>query len=210
VAVVRELDGLWHRWYLEPLYRGAYPADVVDRIALPEGLVRAGDLGAIAAPTDFLGVNYYSRLRLRATPSGYEWLPPLNPVTQMGWEVYPEGLHDLLLRLHRDYAPGALYVTENGAAYPDTLTADGRVHDAERTRYFRQHLAQVRRAVAEGAPVRGYFAWSLLDNFEWAFGYTRRFGLTYVDFATQHRILKDSGRFYADVAATNGTALGER
>jgi beta-glucosidase len=127
----------------------------------------------------------------------------------MGWEVYPEGLRDLLLRLHRDYAPGALYVTENGAAYPDTLTDDGRVHDAERTRYIQQHLVQVQRAIAGGAPVRGYFAWSLMDNFEWAFGYTRRFGLCYADFATQRSILKDSARYYARVAATNGAALGE-
>jgi len=207
-AVARELDGRWHRWYLDPLYRRAYPADVAPLVALPDGLVRSGDLDTIAAPTDFLGVNYYTRVRVRATPSGHELLPPMYPVTQMGWELYPEGLHDTLVRLHRDYAPSALYVTENGAAYPDVPVDDERVADPERTRYLRTHLAQVRRAIAAGAPVRGYFAWSLMDNFEWAFGYTRRFGLYYTDFTTQRRILKDSGRFYAEVAATNGAALG--
>jgi beta-glucosidase len=208
-AVARELDGVSHRWYLDPLYRGAYPEDVAHLVALPNGLVRSGDLETIAVPTDFLGANYYFRLRVRATPTGYVFEPPLNPVTAMGWEVYPEGLHDLLVRLHRDYAPAALYVTENGAAYTDVLTDDGRVHDAERTRYYRTHLAQVRRAIAAGAPVRGYFAWSLMDNFEWSFGYTRRFGLCYVDFATQRRIPKDSARFFAQVAAINGAALGD-
>ncbi len=208
-AVARELDGRWHRWFLDPLYRSAYPEDVAHLVALPEGLAPADDLATIAAPTDFLGVNYYTRLRVRATGAGHEWTPPANPVTAMGREVYPQGLHDTLLRLHRDYTPTALYITENGAAYADRLTDEDRVHDAARARYLQTHLAQARRALAAGAPVRGYFAWSLMDNFEWAFGYTRRFGLYYVDFTTQRRILKDSGRLYAEVAATNGAALGD-
>jgi beta-glucosidase len=209
IAAARELDGIMHRWFLDPLYRTAYPEDTAQLIAQPEGLIRSGDMETIAAPTDFLGINYYFRQRVRQGRAGQEWLAPERPVTQMGWEIYPEGLHDILMRMHRDYAPQALYVTENGAAYPDVLGDDGRVHDAERTNYLRSHLAQARRAIAAGAPVRGYFAWTLLDNFEWAYGFTRRFGLAYVDFATQRRILKDSGQFFAEVTATNGAALGE-
>lgn len=209
IAAAREMDGMFHRWYLDPIFHGTYPEDTAQLVALPEGLVRSGDLDTIAAPIDFLGVNYYFRQRVRQGRAGQEWLSAERPVTQMGWEIYPEGLHDTLVRVHRDYAPAALYVTENGAAYPDVLTEEGRVHDVERTTYLRSHIAQVRRAIATGAPVRGYFAWTLLDNFEWAFGYTRRFGLAYTDFATQRRLLKDSGHFYAEVAATNGASLGD-
>jgi beta-glucosidase len=208
----RELDGLWHRWYLDPLYHGAYPEDVGHLVAQPAGLVRAGDLETIAAPLDFLGSNYYTRVRVRAGEEADalpRLVPPAGPLTTMGWEVYPDGLYQTLSRIQRDYAPKLVYVTENGAAYPDTLSDDERVHDPERTRYLRLHLAQVKRAIADGMPVRGYFAWSLLDNFEWARGHTQRFGLFYTDYPTQRRILKDSGRFMAEVTATNGAALTE-
>ena len=127
----------------------------------------------------------------------------------MGWEVCPQGLTNVLLRVHRDYAPKKLYVTENGAAYPDTLTPEGEVHDLERTDYLRRHFVAAREAIAAGAPVRGYFVWSLLDNFEWSYGYTQRFGVLYTDYPTQRRIVKDSGRFLADVAATNGANLAD-
>src|SRR3712207_2883368 len=120
----------------------------------------------------------------------------------MGWEVPPEGLHDVLPRVHRDYAPPALYVTENGAAFEDRVV-DGAVDDPEREPYLHEHLLQAHRAIEAGAPLRGYFAWSLMDNFEWAFGYGRRFGLVHVDYATQTRTIKRSGRWYANVTRDN-------
>ncbi len=121
----------------------------------------------------------------------------------MDWLVYPEALYDQLLRVPRDYPTGPLYITENGAAYPDEPPADGRVRDPERANYYRQHLAAAQRAIAAGSPLKGYFAWSLMDNFEWAWGYTRRFGIIYVDYATQQRTIKDSGYMYRDVIAAN-------
>jgi beta-glucosidase len=206
----RDLDGLYHRWYLDPIFRGAYPDDVSHLLALPNGLVQSGDLEAISAPLDFLGVNYYSRMRVRAARGLFgipEGMPPQGQLTTMGWEVYPEGLTETLLRVQRDYAPPKLYVTENGAAYPDTLTADEQVHDPERTDYLRRHFVATRQAIAQGAPVQGFFVWSLLDNFEWSYGYRQRFGVLYTDYSTQRRIVKDSGRFLANVAATNGASL---
>jgi beta-glucosidase len=122
----------------------------------------------------------------------------------MGWEIDPEGLVEVLTRLHREYPPIPLYVTENGAAFVDAAAADGVVHDADRVGYFADHVAACRRATAGGVPLRGYFAWSLLDNFEWAFGYSKRFGVIYVDYATQRRSVKDSGLWYAQVIARNG------
>jgi beta-glucosidase len=117
----------------------------------------------------------------------------------MGWEVYPDGLRKLLVRLHRDYRPAALYITENGAAYDDALTAEGEVHDPERVAYLRDHLRAARQAIAEGAPLRGYFVWSLLDNLEWSHGFGKRFGIVHVDFATLERTPKRSARFYREV-----------
>ena len=139
--------------------------------------IQPGDFDLISAPQDFLGINYYSRGIIKAAgKDGYEALPPAGPVTHMGWEVYPEGLYDLLLRVHRDYGPIPLYITENGAAYPDQLM-EGRVADPERTAYLREHFAQAARALEAGVPLKGYYVWSFLDNFEWAFGYERRFGI---------------------------------
>ncbi len=214
VDAARRLDGSFNRWYLDPLFRGRYPGDAVaDRVRrghlagdrLP--FVEAGDLEAIAAPLDFLGLNYYTRVVVRAGEGGEPAavaMAPSRDLTEMGWEVYPAGLADLLGRLHREYAPPAIYVTENGAAFPDGLAAGGRVSDERRVEYFRSHLAAAHRALAAGVPLRGYFAWSLLDNFEWAHGYTKRFGLYQVDFATQRRFPKDSAFWYRDVAAANG------
>lgn len=216
-AAARLHDGQANRWFADPLYRGAYPEDVwalyghaVPRIA-PE------DMAVIARPIDFLGVNYYTRAVVRhrevAPATGvpvqgppYETVCPEGEYTAMDWEVFPQGLTDLLLRLEADYAPGALYVTENGCAYEDAVAEDGRVHDDRRVAYYRLHLGACLDAIERGAPLRGYFAWSLLDNFEWAFGYSRRFGLVYVDYATQRRIPKDSARYYASVARANALA----
>ena len=182
------------------------------------GLVQDGDFGVIGAPLDFLGVNFYSPhyvglLRPDGEPRRGETVtgpgtvsvqPEGLPVTAMNWLVEPSSIRELLTRV---VAPvtGELpvYITENGSAWHDYVTADGQVHDHERIAYLRGHLAALHAAIADGVPLKGYFAWSLLDNFEWAEGYAKRFGLAFVDFETQRRILKDSGEFYASVIAAN-------
>jgi beta-glucosidase len=191
---------------MDPIYRGQYPQDLWDTFGYQVPRVAMNDLETISAPIDFLGVNYYTRGVVRHAPGAfldYETTHPAGEYTAMDWEVYPQGLTDLLLRLHADWDVGTLYVTENGCAYEDTLTADGRVHDASRTAYLRAHLAACCRAIEAGVPLRGYFLWSLLDNFEWALGYSRRFGIVYVDVADQKRIEKDSARFYSTVVHSN-------
>jgi beta-glucosidase len=167
------------------------------------------------AQLDFLGVNYYTRAVIRHDPNtplieAGPVLPTGSEYSQM-WEIYPAGLYELLSRIWRDYRPAAeLWVAENGAPVADGLDFDGRVRDERRARYLHDHLAQVHRAVADGVPIRGYFVWSLIDNFEWAWGYGKRFGLVYVDYDTQARTLKDSGRWYARVIADNGLDLSRR
>ena len=157
---------------------------------------------------DFLGVNYYMRniIRSEAIPESRERAADDHPnaeLTDMGWEVYAEGLYELLTRLKADYDFPAYYITENGAAYPDQVGADGQVFDPRRVAYLRDHFVQAARAIAEGVPLRGYFVWSLMDNFEWAYGYSKRFGLVYTDYATQQRTPKASARWYSRVIAEN-------
>jgi len=213
----RWFDGFFNRWYLDPVFRASYPADAVeDRVRrgqLPPGplpFVEPGDLAAISAPLDFLGLNYYSRNVLSGVPGpAGEPAPRTVPMaatealTDMGWEVWPQGLEDVLRRIDREYHPPRIYVTENGAAYADGPNGDGRVHDTRRRAFLAGHLRALRRAIAAGVPVAGYFHWSLLDNFEWGHGYTKRFGLVHVDYATQRRTLKDSALYYRDVVAAN-------
>lgn len=214
----RIFDGFFNRWYLEPLYWGAYPDDAVaDRVrwghlAGPElPFVQDGDLAVIAAPTDLLGVNYYSRTVVKAGPNGDPVAAPPVPqsaLTDMGWEVYPDGLVDMLRIVARDYAPAAIHVTENGVAYPDPAPAGGVIEDPRRVAFLRDHLAAAHAAVAEGIPLQGYFAWSLLDNFEWGHGYTKRFGLFGVDFATCRRTPKRSAHWYRAAVAANAVEAG--
>jgi beta-glucosidase len=202
-AAAWQVDGAGNRWFLDPLFRGAYPADLLERNAIVAPLVESGDLEAIAAPIDFLGVNNYFRFVVTAGTDGPVFVRnPEAQHTEMGWEVYPDGLHKLLVRVGADYAPAAIYVTENGAAFGDVRVHDGRVHDPERTSYLETYIDAVGRAVADGAPVKGYFVWSFLDNFEWAMGYSRRFGLVYVDFPTLERVPKDSFYWYRDFIAS--------
>jgi beta-glucosidase len=223
----RRIDGLQNRFFLDPVLRGAYPAGLVADLAPVTDLdfVAAGDLALIGQPLDALGVNYYSRHVVRAGtgrprpgPAG-RLLPSPFPGaadvgfeqggterTAMGWEIHAAGLTGVLTRVATEYAAPPLYVTENGAAFPDTVTADGRVHDRERTAYLAAHLGACRDAVAAGVDLRGYFVWSLLDNFEWAWGYDMRFGLVHVDFASQRRRLKDSALWYAESARRNAPA----
>jgi beta-glucosidase len=188
-------DGLNARWYLDALFRGEYPADVWQHLGDDAPQVVPGDMGIIAAPLDYLGVNYYTR---NFASSGNPWdvRSTGNQVTDMGWEVYPQGLTELLCRLHQDYPVPQLWVTENGAAFKDTVV-DGAVDDVDRENYLRSHIAATWHARQQGVPVTAYFAWSLMDNFEWASGYAKRFGLVYVDYATQERIPKRSAQWYA-------------
>ena len=196
IAKAKLDDGYIVRWYMDPLFKGTYPQDVWDDLGSDAPVVLDGDMDAIAQPLDFVGVNYYTR---NFSSSGNPWDVRANAarVTDMGWEVFPQGLTELLVRLHQDYAPRALLVTENGAAFVDKL-AGGRVVDPDRLEYLREHIAACADAIAQGVPLQGYFAWSLLDNFEWASGYAKRFGLVYIDYVTQQRIVKSSGQWYAD------------
>jgi beta-glucosidase len=189
-------DGRLLRWYMDPLFKAAYPSDVLDWLGADAPRIDAGDLQAIAAPMDFLGVNYYSRSVASADGSWSAKHGGLE-LTEMGWEIYPDGLTELLLRLHRDYAVPPLYVKENGGAFKDEVV-DGQVHDQDRVAYIASHIAAVGDALAQGVPMEGYMVWSLMDNFEWASGYEKRFGIVHVDYATQRRTMKDSARWYRD------------
>ncbi len=215
LRVQQKVDGFHNRWFLDPIFRGAYPDGVFADLGVASPPVQDGDLAEIAVPLDFLGINYYSRLLIRATDdrrpdsaSLFDSYAAVGPVpgstySAMGWEIYPDGLVDMLLRVREDYGPQAIVVTENGAAYGDIWDGGDRVDDDQRTEYLRKHIQALAVARLLGVPVDGYFAWSLLDNFEWAEGYSRRFGIVYVDYPSQRRIIKRSGLWYADFLATH-------
>jgi len=199
----RLADGTHNRWYMDPLFGRDYPADVLAWLGADAPQVAASDLETIAQPIDFLGINYYSRI-ICSTATPPVPAPNALGVTDIGWEIYPDGLTEHLVRIARDYTPPPIYITENGAADADRLEADGtrmRVRDKLRIDYYWRHLAALAKARAMGADVRGYFAWSLMDNFEWAEGYGKRFGLVHVDYETQRRTLKDSALWYRDFIA---------
>ncbi|GAB3646902.1 glycoside hydrolase family 1 protein [Glycomyces tarimensis] len=213
---VKVVDGVANRVFFDPLFKGAYPEDVLanTRHHTDWSFVRDGDLETINQPIDLLGVNYYSPTYLRNVPGAPEspvgpgsvdietWAPEDLDVTDMGWSIDASALFDLLVRIHKDYGVPVM-ITENGAAYPTGPNEDGEIVDTERVEYLRSHIAAVHEAIQAGVDVRGYTAWSLMDNFEWAFGYDKRFGLVYVDYATQRRIPKASAKFYAGVIAAN-------
>jgi beta-glucosidase len=212
LAAAEMSDGATNRWFLDPLFRGSYPNDV-DALFEAHGgrigdVVRPGDLTTIATPIDFLGVNYYFRRYVRAADAGFGWEevqpePPAIP-NEMGWTVDPAALREQLVRVAREYGSRPIYVTENGIALDDRPGPQGRVVDDRRIQYLREHLAAAEAAIAAGVDLRGWFVWSLLDNFEWAFGYRPRFGLVSVDFATQRRSPKASADWYAEAIARNG------
>lgn len=204
VAKAHLEDGRLLRWYLDPIFKGAYPQDVLDFLGADAPQMQANDLADIQQPLDFLGVNYYSRSVVSAK-GVWDVKQSGLPLTDMQWEVYPQGLTELLLRLHKDYPIPPIVITENGAAFPDQLT-EGRVHDEQRTRYLQQHIAAVANAIAQGVPMAGYMVWSLMDNFEWASGYAKRFGIVHVDYETQKRTLKDSAKWYRDFLMEQKTA----
>ncbi|MCW2805771.1 MAG: beta-glucosidase [Propionibacteriaceae bacterium] len=234
VDAARRIDGQMNRIFLDPIFRGAYPDDVladVDGLGLVDA-IHPGDLDIIAAPIDALGVNYYHGQAVsdlpptapihgeaptdRPTGSPFPAADGVHthsqglPTTAMGWEIQPDGLAELLVRIHRDYTDPAgieVYVTENGAAFDDELSADGAVHDDDRVSFLRAHLNAILDATERGVPVRGYFYWSLMDNFEWAWGYHKRFGIVHVDYDTQQRTVKDSGLEYGRIATSRTLSI---
>lgn len=207
IAAAKRMDGYQNRWFLDPVFKGEYPADMVELYGEVPGL-QDGDLEEINAPIDFLGINFYNRSVVKdgagVGPIKLQFIHPEGEYTEMDWEVHPESLYKVLKRVHEDYGPEAIYITENGAAYDDVVEPDGTIHDTERLEFLRGHFANVHQAIQDGVPLKGYFVWSLMDNFEWALGYERRFGFIYVDFETQQRMVKDSGKWYSTVAKQNG------
>ena len=201
VEAARMIDGMQNRWFLDPLFKGSYPTEVAEYLGDAIQSIDLDEVKSAAVPIDFLGINYYNRMVISA--SGPAALPEDAEYTAMGWEVYPQGLTDLLVRVYRDYAPKALYVTENGAAYDDPVPSptDDIVEDPQRVAYLESHLNACDQAIIQGVPLKGYFVWSLMDNFEWAEGYSKRFGIVYVDYETQKRTLKRSARFYQEMIA---------
>ncbi len=201
-------DGFRNRWFLDPLFRGSYPADMWALYGDLAPKVKPGDMAQIARRLDFLGVNYYTRAVVAHDPKEKFQVRQVqvqtSEHTEMGWEIYPQGLFELLARLVREYKVPAIFVTENGAAFNDEVTTDGQVRDEKRIQYLYVHIREAHRAIQEGVPLKGYFVWSLLDNFEWTYGYTKRFGIIYVDYQTLRRIPKESAYWYAKVIENNG------
>jgi beta-glucosidase len=229
----RHVDGVANRVFLDPMLRGQYPADILANLThiTDWSFIRDGDTELINTPLDLLGINYYSPARVAAVtpelraqlagrwvndPAGAEGptaypgtdlavsLPQDGPYTAMNWRIEPGSLTELLLRVHRDHPDLPLMITENGAAFDDVIAGDGGVHDTDRIDYLRGHLRAVHDAIEAGVNLRGYFVWSLLDNFEWAWGYEKRFGIVHVDYPTGTRLPKDSAYWYRDVITTNG------
>ena len=227
VDAARQIDALANRAFLNPVLDGYYPQDLLDDTAhvTDWSFVHEGDLEITHTGLDVLGVNFYSTQRVRRVPPGVEksmndghgksaasawvgadqveFLPQPGPYTAMGWNIDPTGMHELLTGLSRTYPDLPLMVTENGAAFDDEVTPDGRVHDVDRVSYIHRHLDAVGQAMDDGADVRGYFVWSLMDNFEWAYGYHRRFGIVRIDYDTLERIWKDSAYWYRELLRTD-------
>jgi beta-glucosidase len=218
----RRVDGIANRLWYDPVLQGRYPDDVLADLATVSDLahIRDGDLAQISRPIDALGLNYYRRHHVRhepgasASPSPWPGSPDVAFIeatgspTSNGWAVEPDGLYECLVRLDADYDPPPLYIHESGGAFPDHLSADGRVHDSDRVAYLDAHVRACHDALAAGVDLRGFFVWSLLDNFEWAEGYSQRFGIVHVDFATQERVPKDSALWYRGVLSANGLGAG--
>ncbi len=211
----RFYDGQFNRLYLNPLYKNEYPDDVFEYLKTKSlisesdlNFIKLGDLNIISTKTDFLGVNYYSRAVIRNEEIDEKNNLPRNvemgPETDFGWEIYPPGIYDLLMRLKNEYKVQNIYITENGCSYGDAPSLEGKIEDNRRIEYHQSHLTELKRTMDDGAPCNGYFAWSLIDNFEWAQGFSQRFGLIWVDFETLERIPKDSYYWYKEYISENG------
>jgi beta-glucosidase len=220
LLATKRADTFRNLWFLDPVFRARYPDDLFTDLRVDAPPILEADFSIISVPIDFLGVNYYSRMIVRGRENGettigqsghadsYEAVEriPGASYTEMGWEVFPDGLANILTRIDREYAPKAMVVTESGAAFNDQWDGDGAVHDQQRVDYLRTHIQTVAHVIRQGVPIKGYIVWSFLDNFEWAEGYRKRFGLVYVDYPTQRRIIKDSGRWYATFVASQREA----
>ncbi len=216
LEAARRVDGRENRWFLDPLFKGSYPADMVELQSVATGMefVQEGDLDAIGQPLDYLGVNFYERHFVSPSPDdprGWVKEPDAGPLTDGEIGIHPDGLREVLVRVATDYTDLPLYVTENGAAFADYVDPEGEVDDVERIAFLDGHFRAAAQAIEQGADVRGYFVWSLMDNFEWALGYSKRFGLVYVDYRTQERIPKASAKWFSRVIAANavGAAAGD-
>jgi len=198
-------DGLANRWFLDPIFKASYPQDmkeVLIKLAGEFDFIKDGDLQKISIKNDFLGVNYYSRALVKFfqdSKLNYQSVKGNLKKTAMDWEIYPEGLYDIIIRLRKEYTRLPIYVAENGAAFNDVLSEEKQINDVERIDYIKGHLMKIVDLNQQGADIRGYYLWSLMDNFEWTYGYSKRFGIVYVDFKTQERILKDSALWYRKV-----------
>jgi beta-glucosidase len=206
-------DGAHNRWFLDPVFTGSYPKDMLEisRNRFNAPTVQAGDEEDFKkAAIDFLGVNYYLRLTVRGPEKRDELFRPVRPepggaqLTEMGWEQFPEGLHAILMRVQKDYDPAEIYVTENGAAFKDQTIQDGQVQDDDRIKFLKDHFAAAHRAMQQGVKLKGYQVWSLMDNFEWSYGYSKRFGIIRVDCRTLERRPKKSAGWYERVIAESG------
>jgi len=202
-------DGFQNRWFLDPVFKGAYPKDMLaeyERFGF-EDSVEAGDLATISSPIDHLGVNFYHRVAVTEKPDspylGLVCVPTQLPLTEMGWDITPDGLREMLVRIKRDYGDIDIYITENGAAFPDEWNGGDVIEDPDRVDFISRHLEALSQAIADGVHVKGYCVWSLLDNYEWEKGYAKRFGLYYVDYPTQRRIPKRSALWYRDQIAAS-------
>lgn len=192
------------RYYLDPIIYGKYP-DLSVTKEHPSPVILDGDMARISVPIDFIGINHYFSNWFTKGPDGFPKIVKQNhPVTDRDWIVYPDGFRDMLLNFKKQYGNTPVYIMENGASYPDVVSPDGRVHDKDRVAYYQCYLRSLHEAIQQGVDVRGYFAWSLLDNFEWEQGYSSRFGIIHVNFSTQERIVKDSGKVYGEVIRENG------
>lgn len=209
-------DGFFNRWFLDPIFKGEYPKDLMDHyqktLSMDYGYIHPQDLEQISQPIDFLGINYYNSAALQPGKQGefaFLGVEPVStgrPVTEMNWEIHPEALYDLLVRIQKDYGDIPIYITENGAAYDD-VAVDGEVHDPKRISYIHDHLVMCLKAIQDGVNLKGYYVWSFLDNFEWAYGYQKRFGIVYVDYQTQQRIPKQSAYWFQQVIQQNGLPM---
>lgn len=213
LAATRRAEAYMNRQYLDPVFHGRYPGVLARIYGAAWPSFPPDDFSLIRQPLDFLGINYYTRAVTRDDPSAWpvgagRVRQPQHTHTEMDWEVYPQALTDVLLWVKEQYGPVPLYITENGAAFNDPPPVNGSVDDPARLQYYRDHLLAAHRAMTQGVDLRGFFAWSLLDNFEWSAGFAKRFGLIHVDFATQTRTPKASARFYAEVIRSAGAALG--
>jgi len=209
IKAAKIFDSFLNRWFLDPIFKGSYPADMWDYYQDKVPKILPEDMSIISRKIDFLGINYYTRSVVKANPKEKILkLTLLKPkgaeYTDMGWEIYPQGIYEILKRVQDNYCPNAIYITENGASFQDKLDKEGKIQDDRRISYLKEHFSFAHKAIEEDVRLKGYFVWSLMDNFEWTYGYSKRFGLIYVDYTTQKRFFKESAYWYKKVIENNG------